>query len=248
MGKWVEGRVIARHHWTAELFSLRVDAPVETYQAGQFTRLALDIDGERVARPYSYVNAPHERPLEFYFITVPDGPLTSRMVELDEGDRIWVQSRAAGLFTLEWLPDGEDLWLLSTGTALGVFLAILKTEEPWNRYRRVVLVHGVRTGAELTYRDTIAELQDRHGEQFRTVSLVSREDHSGALRGRITHAIEDGRLEQAAGLQLGPETSQVMLCGNPDMVSDTTALLEARGMKRNRRKEPGHITTEKYWG
>jgi len=248
MSKWVEGTVVAKHHWTDELFSLRVDAPVEDYRAGQFTRLALDIGDDRVARSYSYVNAPHERPLEFYFITVPDGPLTTRMVELDEGDRIWVQAKAAGLFTLDWLQDSETLWMLSTGTALGVFLAILKTDEPWQRFRNVVLVHGVRTGAELTYRDTIAALRERHPEQFRMVSMVSREDHPEALRGRITHAIEDRRLEEAVGLELHPDTSQVMLCGNPDMVRDTTALLEARGMKRNRRKEPGHITTEKYWG
>jgi len=247
MVEWVEGTVVAKHHWTEELFSLRVDAPVRDYKAGQFTRLALDIDGQRVARPYSYVNAPDERPLEFYFITVPEGPLTNRMVALDEGDRIWVQSKAAGLFTLDWLRDGENLWMLSTGTALGVFLAILKTAEPWTRFRHLVLVHGVRTGAELTYRDTIAELQERHPEQFRMVPMVSREDHPGALRGRITHAIEDGRLQESAGVALHPDPSQVMLCGNPDMVRDTTALLEQRGMKRNRRKDPGHITTEKYW-
>lgn len=248
MTRWVEGRIIAKHHWTDELFSLRVDAPVEDYKAGQFTRLALDIDGKRVARSYSYVNAPQERPLEFYFITVPDGPLTSRMVALEEGDSIWVQAKAAGLFTLDWLQDAETLWLLSTGTALGVFLAILKTDEPWRRFRNVVLVHGVRTTAELTYRNTIDELRQRHPGQFRMLSMVSREQPEGALHGRITHALEDGRLEAAAGLSLLPDTAQVMLCGNPDMVRDTTELLEARGLKRNRRKEPGHITTEKYWG
>ena len=247
MTKWVEGNIVAKRHWTDELFSLQVEAAVEDYQAGQFTRLALDIDGERVARPYSYVNPPQQRPLEFYFITVPEGPLTSRMIELDRGDRIWIQARAAGLFTLKWLRDAENLWMLSTGTALGVFLAILRTEEPWKRFRQVVLVHGVRTAAELTYRDAVADLQERHPDQFRMISMVSREDRADALRGRITHAIEDGRMEETAGLRLGADNSQVMLCGNPDMVRDTTALLEARGMRRNRRKEPGQITTEKYW-
>lgn len=247
MGAWVEGEVVRKVHWTDRLFSLEVEAPVEPYRAGQFTKLALDIDGERVARPYSYVNPPQRRPLEFYFITVADGPLSTRMERLEPGDKLWVQAKAAGMFTLDDLPDAKNLWLLSTGTALGVFLAILNTEQPWSRFENVILVHGVRSAPELTYREAIARVQARYPERFRTISMVSREDADGALRGRLTHAIEDGRLEEHAGASLSPETSQVMICGNSDMVRDTSALLEARGMNRNRRREPGHFTIEKYF-
>ena len=247
MGAWVEGVVVRKIRWTEQLFSLEVDAAVEPYRAGQFTKLALDIDGERVSRPYSYVNPPDRRPLEFYLITVADGPLSTRLERLEAGDKLWVQARAAGMFVLDELPDARNLWLLSTGTALGVFLAILNTDQPWERFENVILVHGVRTGAELTYRDAIARIQERHPERFRVISAVSREHVDDALHGRLTHAIEDGRLEEAAGASLTPETSQVMICGNSDMVRDTSALLEARGMKRNRRREPGHFTIEKYF-
>ncbi|MGB5442627.1 MAG: ferredoxin--NADP(+) reductase, partial [Gammaproteobacteria bacterium] len=48
-------------------------------------------------------------------------------------------------------------------------------------------------------------------------------------------------------LTLSPGNSQVMICGNPAMVRDTQAILEARGLKKNKRREPGHITTEQYW-
>lgn len=244
---WVEGCVVSKRHWTDELFSLQINAPVEPYQAGQFTRLAADIGGERIARPYSYVNPPDQRPLEFYFITVPDGPLTSHMVGLEAGDKLWVQARPAGFFTLDEVPDAEYLWLLCTGTALGVFLAILKSEQPWRRFSRVVLAHGVRSAPELAYRDTIAEIQAQHVDQFRMISLVSREDSECSIRGRITHAIEDGRLEAIAAAPINAEQAQVMICGNPDMVRDTTALLEQRGMSKNRRSKPGHITIERYW-
>lgn len=247
MGAWVEGTIVRKIRWTEQLFSLQVEAPVEDYRAGQFTKLALDIDGERVARPYSYVNAPHRRPLEFYFITVPDGPLTTRLESMDAGDKLWVQARATGVFTVEELPDARNLWLLATGTALGVFLAILNTDLPWQRFEKVTLVHGVRTAPELTYGDAIAAIQTAHPDQFRMFAAVSREDAPGALRGRITHLIEDGRLEQAAAAGIGPDSSQVMICGNSDMVRDVSALLEARGMKRNKRREPGHYTLEKYF-
>ena len=50
MSKWVEGHVVCKRCWTDELFSLQVDAPVEPFRAGQFTKLALDIDGERVVQ------------------------------------------------------------------------------------------------------------------------------------------------------------------------------------------------------
>ena len=59
--------------------------------------------------------------------------------------------------------------------------------------------------------------------------------------------ITDGRLESRAGLALSSENSHVMLCGNPAMVDDVQAVLATRGMKRHRRREPGHITLETYW-
>src|SRR3989304_8825066 len=79
MSKFSEGRVVNSKRWTERLHSLQVEAPVEPFKAGQFGKVALEINGEMVFRPYSFVNAPHERPLEFYFITLEDGPLTRRL-------------------------------------------------------------------------------------------------------------------------------------------------------------------------
>lgn len=247
MVQWVEGRVTGNHRWTDELYSLQVDADVQPFRAGQFTRLALDIDGERVARPYSYVNAPHERPLEFYFITIPHGPLTERLSGLRAGDALWLSERAAGTFTLAQVPEAEQLWLLATGTALGPFLSLLKTDEPWQRFSRIVLAHAVRTPPELTYQDDIRRFEEQHPGQFQMVPFVSREDTDFAIRDRIPGTIRNERLERLTGLRLTPETSQVMICGNPDMVRDTTQELETRGFRKNRRSKPGHITTENYW-
>ena len=68
-----------------------------------------------------------------------------------------------------------------------------------------------------------------------------------ALRGRIPALITDGRLESRAGVPLTADNAHAMLCGNPAMVDDVQAALAARGMRRRRRKEPGHITLETYW-
>lgn len=247
MSKFVEGTVVGKRRWTELLYSLRVAAEVAPFHAGQFTKLALDINGEIVGRPYSFINAPGENPLEFYFILVPAGPLSSRLAALEVGDPVLVSPHAAGFLTLDEVHDAKHLWLISSGTGIGPFLSILKTEEPWQRFDRVVLVHAVRQAEELAYDETIRDFAQRHGEKFRFVPFVSREETDFALRARIPEAITDGRLEARAGVALAPESSQVMLCGNPDMVRGVKEALLARGLKKNRRHDPGHISLESYW-
>jgi len=145
------------------------------------------------------------------------------------------------------VPPGEHLWLLATGTALGPFLSILDTEAPWQRFERVVLVHAVRRVEELNYQERIQSLLAHYARQFVFIPVVSREDTDFALGGRIPAAIEDGRLEARAGVRLAAESSRLMVCGNPAMVADTVTALQARGLRKHRRRDPGHISVENYW-
>ena len=243
--KWLEGRVIENRRWTEALFSLRVAGVRLSFEAGQFVRLALDIGAERIARPFSLVNAPDDPVLEFYGIVVPEGPLSPRLARLAAGEALYVARNPAGFLVLSEVRDAETLWLVSTGTGIAPFLSILRTDAPWRRFRNVVLVHAVRFSQELTYREHIDALRQSRG--LRYVSFVSREAAAGALAGRIPAAIRDGRLEAAAGLDLAAESSQVMLCGNPDMLKDATTALSERGMRKHRRRAPGHITVESFW-
>jgi ferredoxin--NADP+ reductase len=239
---WLAAKVVENRHWTEALFSLRVEGAPLSFEAGQFVRIALDIEGERVARPFSMVNPPQDALLEFYGIVVPEGPLSPRLARLAPGDALYVASNPAGFLVLSEVPDAQTLWLVSTGTGIAPFLSILRTETPWRRFRHVVLVHAVRHAQELVYREEIA----KHNS-LRYVSFVSREKAPGALEGRIPAAVRDGRLEAAAGVELSAASSQVMLCGNPDMLRDTTAALVERGMRKHRRRAPGHITVESFW-
>jgi len=243
MSKWLEGRVVENRHWTDVLFSLRVEAPRIRYQAGQFVRIALE---EELARPFSFVNPPQDPVLEFYGIVVPEGPLSPRLERLRAGDRLLVATNPAGFLVLGEVPDAETLWLVSTGTGIAPFLSILRTQTPWRRFPRVVLVHAVRYARELAYRETIGEILRSHHNVFQYVTFVSREPAPGSLAGRIPAALRDGRLETAAGVKID-QRSHVMLCGNPEMLKDATAALVERGLRKHRRRTPGHITVESFW-
>jgi ferredoxin/flavodoxin---NADP+ reductase len=251
MSTWVEGRIVFVRHWTDSLFSLGVDAPEVTFEAGQFARLALPAPpGSKEAmlgRPYSFVNPPHRTPHEFYLVVVPGGPLSPRLAALSPGDPIWLLPRANGFFTIDEVSPAESLWALATGTGIGPFLSMLRTDAPWEKFPRIVLVQAVRQARELAYGDAIAEISRAHPGAFTHIPIVSREDHRGALRGRIPALIDDGRLEARAGVPIGPESAQAMLCGNPQMVDDVQAVLAKRGMRRHRRREPGHVHVETYW-
>jgi ferredoxin--NADP+ reductase len=246
MSKWLEGRVIENRHWTESLFSLRAqlsgDAPRLDFQAGQFVRIALE---ETLARPFSFVNPPHDPLLEFYGIVVPGGPLSPRLAQLRAGERLLVASNPAGFLILPEVPPAQTLWLVSTGTGIAPFLSILQTEQPWPRFRDVVLVHAVRHARELVYQEVIGKISKAHA--LRYVTFVSRETAPGSLSGRIPAAIRDGRLEKAAGVALDAQTSHVMLCGNPDMLKDAQGALAERGLRKHRRRNPGHITVESFW-
>ncbi|MBI3150263.1 MAG: ferredoxin--NADP reductase [Betaproteobacteria bacterium] len=245
---WIAGEVVALKRWAERLYSIDIGADYPPFQAGQFARLGLyDAAGELVERPYSLVNSPGTQPLEFYFIALPQGVLTPRLAQLRPGEAVYLAPRPSGLFTLAAVPAGESLWCLATGTGIGPFLSILGTEEPWARFAKVVLVHAVREATELTYGERIAGFSRVHPGRFVYLPMVSRERSPGALAGRIPQAIDDGRLEQGAGATLVPAQAQVMLCGNPEMLRDTTLALEGRGLKRNRKKAPGQITVESYW-
>jgi ferredoxin--NADP+ reductase len=257
MSGWLQGRIVENRRWTDALFSLRVEAPRLRFEAGQFVKLALDVGGERIARPFSFVNAPEDPVLEFYGVVVPEGLLSPRLARLAPGDALQLSDAPSGFLVLSEVPDAETLWLVATGTGLAPFLSILRSEAPWRRYANVVLVHGVRTARELTYGGVIESVVSARRDRFRYVTFVTREAVgegplvAGArvplLSGRVPAAIRDGRLEAAAGRALSAQGAQVLLCGNPDMVRDATDALKERGLRKHRRRTPGQITAENYW-
>jgi len=247
MAAWIKAQVIDKHHWTPRLVSLQFEADISPFKAGQFLRCGMDIDDERVARPYSLINTPNTQPHEIYFNIVEGGILTPHLALLKTGDEFWVYDSCNGFMVLEELPPAPELWMIATGTGVGPFIALLKTDELWQQFAQVVLIQAVSTANELSYSEFINETLLHHPKAFHYVPFVSREIIPGTIHGRIPDAISNGALESTTGLNLSAALSHVMLCGNTGMITDTSRLLEQRGMTRHRRREPGHITIEKYY-
>ena len=244
MADWLTGKVVEKKRWNDRLFSLYIQCDFNNFESGQFVRVALDIDGERVARPYSLVNKPGDEYLEIYFNIVEQGPLTPGLAKLECGDEIFVTDRANGFLTVSEVPQCRHLWMLATGTGIGPFLSILKSPDVWQRFEKIVLAYSVRDLTELAYRQQISEIEDQY-QQFCFVPFITREKVEGAMNLRITDSLSDDSLEQRTGVVID-EDSHIMMCGNSVMIGDVTEALEKRGLRKHRRREPGHITTEKY--
>ncbi len=247
MNEWIKGVVAANTHWTDNLFSLQIEADLQDFVAGQYTSLSLASGESRKAQPYSILSAPHRRPYEFFFYTNLDGELSTELARLQSGDELWIQNKPEGLFTLEQVAAADDLWLLATGTGVAPFFSMLQTPEIWQRYKHVVLVYAVRSRIDICYKSLIEGLQRSHPRQFSFVPFVSREVCADTLYGHIPVAIKTGELETYAKRELHPETSQIMLCGNPGMVQDANAALKLRGFTENQSNCSGQITFESYW-
>jgi ferredoxin--NADP+ reductase len=245
-------RVLKVHHWTDTLFSfVTTRDPAFRFLNGQFTMIGLQLDGKPLLRAYSMASANYEETLEFFSIKVANGPLTSRLQHLSEGDSILVGRKPTGTLILDNLLPGKNLYLLGTGTGLAPFLSLIKDPEVYERFERVVLVHGCRKVAELAYMDTICDHlpNDPHigaevAAKLSYYPTVTREPFEN--RGRITDLIESGKLAADTGMRpLNPESDRVMLCGSPHMLQDLQTLLQARNFSEGNHSTPGHFVVEK---
>ncbi len=243
--RFVAGVVVGQKEWSPTLRSLFINAPVDPFVAGQFTQLAVE-EPVHLFRPYSFVNAPQEPTLEFYYSILSGGKLTPQLAHLVPGSAIWVAKRPLGRFILATVQDASVLWLFATGTGLGVFLAMLQTAEPWTRFQKIVLVHSVQKASGLTHSDLIEGWQSQYRSQFHWIPTVTG-DKQALYSQRMTELLQSGELEKRVGVPLAAQTSQTMLCGNPAMVNDLSQLLLLRGLKINHLHQPGHITVENYW-
>ena len=226
------------HHWNDTLFSFKTSRdPALRFTSGHFVMIGLEVDGKPLMRAYSIASANYEEHLEFLSIKVQNGPLTSRLQHLKVGDKIMVSRKAVGTLVVDDLKPAMNLYLFGTGTGLAPFMSIIQDPYTYEKFDKVILVHGVRAVSELAYHDYISQELPGHellGELIREkllyYPLVTREAFRN--QGRLTDLIENGKMAADLGLQpLNPSTDRAMMSGSPSMLTDLCKILDARGFQ-----------------
>ena len=186
-------------------------------------------------RAYSIASANYEETLEFFSIKVPEGALTSKLQRVKEGDTVLISRKPVGTLVVSDLKPAKNLFLFATGTGLAPFMSIIQDPDTYDRFEKVILVHGVRYVNELAYRDRILHelphheyLGDEINRKLVYYPTVTRESFDNT--GRITHLIATGKLCNDLGLaRINPGTDRAMICGSQTMLHDTCQILKTKG-------------------
>lgn len=225
-------------HWNDTLFSFTTTRESAfRFRNGHFVMIGLEVEGKPLMRAYSVVSPNYEEQLEFLSIKVPEGPLTSRLQHIKVGDSLLVGQKATGTLVLDDLRPGRHLYLFSTGTGLAPFMSIIRDPETYERFEKVVLIHGVRLVSELAYSNYLTKelpvhefLGDMVRDQLIYYPTVTREAFTHT--GRLTTAIESGKLFEDIGLpMLDASVDRAMICGSPSMLKETAEMLDQRGLQ-----------------
>lgn len=246
-------RVLSVHHWNETLFSFKTTRdPGLRFENGQFVMIGLEVEGRPLMRAYSIASPNYEEQLEFFSIKVENGPLTSRLQHLKEGDSIMISKKPTGTLVLDDLRPGKHLYLLSTGTGLAPFMSVIQDPQTYERFEKVILVHGVRYVSEVAYEDFITQqlpeneyFGDAVREKLIYYPTVTREPFRN--QGRITTLVETGKLAADIGLPpLNRGSDRVMLCGSPAMLDALTGMLDGLGFEASPQQgEPGDYVIER---
>ena len=238
MSKYSTEKVLSVHHWNDRLFSFKTTRQQGLrFENGQFVMIGLEVEGRPLTRAYSMASPNYEEHLEFFSIKVPNGPLTSRLQHLKVGDDLLVSRKPTGTLIIHDLRPGKNLYLLSTGTGLAPYMSLIQDIEMYERFEKIILVHGVRTVNELAYADFIEnELPNNEffGEEVKNKLIyyptVTQEDFRN--QGRLTNLIKSGKLFTDIGLPpINPKEDRAMICGSAEMLKDTKELLDSLGLE-----------------
>jgi len=252
MSAFTSERVQSVHHWTDTLFSFRTTRSSSLrFDCGQFVMIGIEHEGRPLTRAYSIVSSNYDDFLEFLSIKVPHGALTSRLQHIDKDDVILVGKKPTGTLIIDHLRPGRNLYLLATGTGLAPFMSIIRDPATYERFERIVLVHGCRNVSELAYSETItSELPNDEfiGDMLRDKLIyyptVTREPFKN--RGRITDLIKSGQLFTDPAIpRLSADLDRVMLCGNPEMLTEIKPYLMEQGLHEGSAGDAGEFVIEK---
>ena len=249
--------VLEVEHFTDRLFRIKTTRnKTLRFRDGEFLMIGLDHFSEKlqknkpIMRAYSVISPSHQETLEFYSIKVPDGPLTSRFQHIKVGEEILVNTKSVGTLITTNVKSGRTLYMMSTGTGISPFLALIRGFDIYDNYDNVVLLHGVREVKDLSFDDYLNNLNEDEiykeitEGKFQYYATVTREDFTNT--GRVTDAMYSGKVQEVLGLEeFDKDKDRVMICGSMEMNLELKEYFEGVGLVEGTMKEPGEYVLEK---
>jgi ferredoxin/flavodoxin---NADP+ reductase len=232
--KFYRARVTRRVDFAPDLWMFRLN-PGEHFNfvPGQFATLGLEIDGRRIERPYSIVSAPSEDELEFFAELVPEGKLTPHLYRLQPGDELLMRKVPKGKFTLQTNDSRINHLLICTVTGVAPFVSFIRTlAKDWREGRfdgahRLYLLNGASRPWEFGYKEVLSNFAHEM-PWLQYVPTVSRAWEHPDWTGEIGRA-DDILRKYADQWRLDPTNTHAYLCGHPDMIANSKAILMRRG-------------------
>jgi ferredoxin/flavodoxin---NADP+ reductase len=245
--KFFHAQVVRRVDFAPDLWMFRVAAGGEFhFVPGQYASLGVESNGKRIERPYSIVSSPDEDELEFFFELVPEGALTPLLHKLQSGDRLLMRKIAKGKFSLDLQSGRTNHLLISTVTGVAPFVSYVRTlAKDWKEGRfdgthKLYLLNGASRPWEFGYREELTQF-DAELPWFQYVPTVSRPwDHTD-WAGEIGRA-DDILRKYADQWELDPSNTIAYLCGHPEMIEHSKAILKRRGFVDKKA-----VKEEVYW-
>ncbi len=244
-------KVLAVRHWTPRTFSFSVERPKSfRFRSGEFSMIGLENGEKPILRAYSMASPSWEEHLEFYSIKVSDGPLTSRLQNLDVGNEILIRPKPVGTLVLDALLPAKRLILFSTGTGIAPFTSLIRDPETYEKFDEVVLTHTCRLVSELDYGKFVIDAVKRNeflkeivANKLTLISTTTRENSD--MMGRMTDWLKDNRFKDFSGSNLCRNSDRVMICGSLAMLNSHKEICEKLGMKEGSNSDPGEYVIEK---
>ena len=247
-------KVISVEHYTDRLFQFSITRPPAfRFRSGEFVMIGLHPEGAKkpIMRAYSIASPSWDEKLDFYSIKVADGPLTSHLQKIKEGDEVYLAKKPVGTLVLDALLPGKRLYMFSTGTGIAPFASLIRDPDTYERYDEIILTHTCRQKAELSYGLNLVKglktdplVGEMIGDKLLHVTSLTREEYP--LKGRITTLLQSGELFESAGVPvMNPKEDRAMICGSMDMINDTKAIVETFGLTEGSNSSPAEFVVEK---
>jgi ferredoxin--NADP+ reductase len=240
---------------------------IKGFESGQFAVLGLpgsaprcteaspeenpEAEDKLIRRAYSIASSSIERQyIEFYVVLVESGALTPRLFALQPGDPLWLGKKITGAFTLDNVPEGQNVVLIATGTGLAPYISMLRSHLLHTRQGKVAVLHGARHSWDLGYVRELALVERDHANFSYIPSITRPADEKtpwNGEAGRIQEIWLRDPVAQRWGFSPSPEHTHILLCGNPAMIDELMGILAGQGFQEQTKKTPGQIHLERYW-